>query len=102
VGGDRIAIHHLLSHTAGMPDFMALEEAARLPRDGAPGERLNYSNLGYSALGNVVEKVAVDPAGERPAGGVEHGPEDGHSSGATHSDTCEMTRDAFIGTSCRK
>ena len=36
---------------------MRFEDAARLPRDAAPGERLNYSNLGYSALGRVVEKV---------------------------------------------
>jgi CubicO group peptidase (beta-lactamase class C family) len=28
-----------------------------LPRDAAPGERLNYSNLGYAALGRVIEKV---------------------------------------------
>jgi hypothetical protein len=28
-----------------------------MPRDAAPGERLNYSNLGYAALGRVIEKV---------------------------------------------
>lgn len=56
-GGDRITIHHLLTHTAGLPDFMPLDEAGKLPRDSAPGERLNYSNIGYSALSRVIEKV---------------------------------------------
>ena len=36
VGGDRIRIRHLLSHTAGLPDFMSLDEAMKLPPDGAP------------------------------------------------------------------
>jgi CubicO group peptidase (beta-lactamase class C family) len=57
VGGDQIKIHHLLTHTAGLPDFVSFEEASRMPRDSAPGERLNYSNIGYLALGRVIEKV---------------------------------------------
>jgi CubicO group peptidase (beta-lactamase class C family) len=64
VGGERIRIRHLLSHTAGLPDFMSLDEAMKLPPDGAPGERLNYSNIGYAALGRVIEKVTGVSYGE--------------------------------------
>jgi CubicO group peptidase (beta-lactamase class C family) len=56
-GGDRILLRHVLSHTAGLPDFVSVEEARKVPPDGAPGERLNYSNVGYSVLGRVIEKV---------------------------------------------
>jgi CubicO group peptidase (beta-lactamase class C family) len=81
VGGDVMTIHHLLSHTAGMPDFMSFDEAARLPREYRPGERLNYSSVGYMALGRVIEKVTgktyesvlreaiLDPLGMRDTGG---------------------------------
>jgi CubicO group peptidase (beta-lactamase class C family) len=80
VGGDAMTIHHLLTHTAAMPDFMSFEEAARLPREYAPGERLNYSNVGYCALGKVIEKVTgktyearlreaiLDPLGMKDSG----------------------------------
>jgi CubicO group peptidase (beta-lactamase class C family) len=81
VGGDAMTIHHLLSHTAAMPDFMPFEQALTMPREYAPGDRLNYSNLGYTALGRVVEKVTgktyetllresiLDPLGMVDSGG---------------------------------
>jgi CubicO group peptidase (beta-lactamase class C family) len=56
-GADRITIRHLLTHTAGLPDFMSFDEARKLPPDSLPGERLNYSNIGYVTLGRVIEKV---------------------------------------------
>jgi CubicO group peptidase (beta-lactamase class C family) len=56
-GGDRITIQHLLTHTAGLPDFMSFDEAKKLPPDSVPGERLNYSNIGYVTLGRAIEKV---------------------------------------------
>jgi CubicO group peptidase (beta-lactamase class C family) len=57
-GGDGVRIRHVLSHTAGLPDFVSLEDAQRLPLDCAPGERLNYSNVGYALLARVVEKAS--------------------------------------------
>jgi len=76
--GDRITIHHLLTHTAGIPnltDFpdyaatMALpttpaESLARfkdLPLAFEPGERFSYSNSGYILLGAIIEKVSGRP-----------------------------------------
>jgi CubicO group peptidase (beta-lactamase class C family) len=93
-GGEAMTIHHVLSHTAGMPDFMSFEDAARLPREYAPGDRLNYSNLGYTALGRVIERVAgktyeaflreaiLDPLGMKDSGGGWRGlPAEGRATG---------------------
>jgi D-alanyl-D-alanine carboxypeptidase len=65
-------IHHLLSHTAGLPSdrddlpstlyaaFAVHEQAVGF----APGEGFAYSNVGYALLGRVVEAAAGMPLGE--------------------------------------
>ncbi|HET9722613.1 MAG TPA: serine hydrolase domain-containing protein [Actinomycetota bacterium] len=64
-----IAVHHLMSHTAGIVCGMdSTGEAAhevwalRETHTGwAPGERFLYSNVGYKALGLVLQAVAGRP-----------------------------------------
>jgi CubicO group peptidase (beta-lactamase class C family) len=73
--GARITIHHLLSHTSGVPeaatspqqlgdiskpkkpqDLMALFKDRQL--DFEPGEKYQYSNSGYVILGAIIETVS--------------------------------------------
>ncbi len=64
--GDPITVHHLLTHTSGLPtghDFSteATPELLALREPGAgfaPGSRFHYSNAGFKALGLVLEAVA--------------------------------------------
>lgn len=65
--GEPVTLHHLLSHTSGLPAGMeatpsTLGEALRLARiePTAPGPFL-YSNLGYSLIGLVLERVTGEP-----------------------------------------
>ncbi len=64
-----ITLHHLLTHSAGFPgaigddrdpvgrdDFVAL--ALATPLESAPGTAYEYSNVGYSLLGAVVEHAS--------------------------------------------
>lgn len=73
-----VTIHHLLSHTGGVPNLTnlsAFPDYLRTKRDPTtvealigrfrdrpldfkPGEKWNYSNSGYILLGHVVEKVS--------------------------------------------
>jgi CubicO group peptidase (beta-lactamase class C family) len=70
-----ITVHHLLTHTSGIPDFTdfpdndhyehlpmtPLETMARFrdkPLEFVPGERFNYDNSGYLLLGHIVERTS--------------------------------------------
>ncbi|KRB53838.1 serine hydrolase domain-containing protein [Flavobacterium sp. Root186] len=73
--GDKITIHHLLTHTSGIPNYTSvpnfLREKSRnpstpeefvktfnkLPLDFKPGEKFSYSNSGYFLLGYIIEKI---------------------------------------------
>lgn len=73
--GQKITIHHLLTHTSGIPNFTALPEwRPRMredmtvqqtidmfkdkPLDFKPGETVSYSNSGYILLGAIIEKAS--------------------------------------------
>ncbi len=77
--GAKITIHHLLSHTSGLPNYTALpgfsETISRNPYavedfvkkyasgdlEFEPGTKFNYSNSGYFLLGAIIEKVTGKP-----------------------------------------
>jgi CubicO group peptidase (beta-lactamase class C family) len=72
-----VTIHHLLTHTSGIPDIFALGFGATraMPRTHdqlvdiflaeplgfAPGSRFQYSNSAYILLGEIVERAAGQP-----------------------------------------
>jgi CubicO group peptidase (beta-lactamase class C family) len=73
-----VTIHHLLTHTSGIPSYTSRPEYRRtmmmprtpaemvagfrdLPLEFAPGEKFTYNNSGYFLLGVIVEKVAGKP-----------------------------------------
>lgn len=73
--GEKITIHHLLTHTSGIKDFTkmkALSDIAQKemtpkmmvdffknePADFAPGEKFEYNNSGYVLLGYLIEIVS--------------------------------------------
>jgi len=77
-GGEKITIHHLLTHTSGIPNLtefpdyvrtmalpspalQTLERFKKLPLDFTPGEKFSYSNSGYILLGAIIEKVTGRP-----------------------------------------
>lgn len=73
--GDEITIHHLLTHTSGIPDIRAfstyekkkikphtldqlIERFKNKPLDFEPGEKYKYSNSGYVLLSYIIEKAS--------------------------------------------
>lgn len=73
-----ITIHHLLTHTSGIPNVTAIPEYKRIkflptkydeqynavkdrPLEFDPGTRFAYSNSGYIVLGQIIEKAAGQP-----------------------------------------
>jgi CubicO group peptidase (beta-lactamase class C family) len=72
---EKITIHHLLTHTSGIPNFTSFPDYRKTmaqpsppaetikrfkdkPLDFPPGEKHAYSNSGYILLGLIIEKVA--------------------------------------------
>jgi CubicO group peptidase (beta-lactamase class C family) len=70
-----VTLHHLLSHTGGVPNFTSFADYEKTmtlpttvealiarfkdkPLDFQPGEKWSYSNSGYVLLGHVIEKVS--------------------------------------------
>jgi CubicO group peptidase (beta-lactamase class C family) len=76
--GDKITLHHLLSHTSGIPNFAAsaaretasllpttpqaaVRDFSALPLEFEPGSTYRYSNSGYILLGAIIEQVTNKP-----------------------------------------
>src|SRR5689334_1725000 len=69
-----VTIHHLLTHTSGIPELLSLPDFQKTmtlpspvaqtverfkdqPLDFKPGEKFKYSNSGYVLLGYLIERV---------------------------------------------
>lgn len=76
-----ITLHHLLTHTSGLPEYysyppydgapwdkaaflLVLEGFKSMPLMSAPGERFSYSNAGYMLLSRIVELVSGQSFGD--------------------------------------
>ena len=100
--GDKVTIHHLLTHTSGIPSYTGLpgffENVSRNPYKVAdfvkkyasgdlefePGSKFSYNNSGYFLLGAIIERVTgktyeqalrdniLDPAGMKNTGYDHH------------------------------
>ena len=77
--GDKITVHHLLTHTSGIPSYTSqpkfFEDVSRNPfvvadfvkkyasgdLEFEPGSKFSYNNSGYFLLGAIIEKVSGKP-----------------------------------------
>ena len=77
-----ITLHHLLTHTSGLPDYMSVLgpkwdhkkvafnndmirflAAEKPPIHFKPGQKYEYSNTGFALLASIIEKVSGQPFG---------------------------------------
>lgn len=73
--GDKMTIHHLLTHTSGIPDYVGdieiflkrmhsitpanlIDSFKDKPLEFEPGRKFQYSNSGYILLGAITEQVS--------------------------------------------
>ena len=59
-----ITIHHLLTHTSGLPDNLGVfigDPDARIVQGFTPGEHFHYCNTGFDILGLLAEKLDGRP-----------------------------------------
>ena len=62
-----ITLHHLLTHTSGLPNALALQlsdPGARYIQGYRPGEHFHYCNLGYCILGHLIATIDQRPWAE--------------------------------------
>ncbi len=102
--GDKVSVHHLLTHTSGIPSYTSMpgffRDVSRDPYsvdafvekycsgdlEFEPGSQHRYNNSGYFLLGAIIEKVTgktyeqalqeniFDPLGMKDTGYDHHGP----------------------------
>jgi D-alanyl-D-alanine carboxypeptidase len=59
-----ITAHHLLTHTSGLPDALAIfqsDPGARHAQGFEPGAHFHYCNLGFAILGQLIERLDGKP-----------------------------------------